>query len=338
MKKATFIVSVLLAGLAGAAMLDGLAAKVNDSVITVSDVMSEIQRFARMREHFASGEDAARKIYSETLEMLIDRKLILQAAAEKKAQLPEWTVDNRVREIVKDKFGEWTVDNRVREIVKDRFGGDMNKLTAVLAKEKIALTDWRNSIRDDMVIGTMRYQMVEKYVQATPAAMRKEYKEHPERYATDHKATVSVILLRPPRADDKETPSVSTRGEELLARLEKGEDFAELARKHSADSHAKDGGVWKDVKPEEAFRQEIAETIAKLKVGEFSNLVNLDGWGFIVRKDAETQSKQLTFAEAYDKIARNVKDAQAKVEYDAWMKRLREQAFVKIYPMPDEAK
>ena len=321
MKKATFIVSVLLAGLAGAATLDGLAAKVNDSVITVSDVMSEIQRFARMREHFASGEDAAKKIYSETLEMLIDRKLILQAAAEKKAQLPEWTVDNRVREIVKDKFG-----------------GDMNKLTAVLTKEKIALTDWRNSIRDDMIIGTMRYQMVEKYVQATPAAMRKEYKEHPERYATDHQVTVSVILLRPPRADDKETPSVSTRGEEILARLEKGEDFAELARKHSADSHAKDGGLWKDVKPEEAFRPEIAETIAKLKVGEFSNLVNLDGWGFIVRKDAETQSKQLTFSEAYDKIARNVKDAQAKVEYDAWMKRLREQAFVKIYPMPDETK
>ena len=67
MKKATFIVSVLLAGLAGAATLDGLAAKVNDSVITVSDVMAEIQRFARMREHFASSEDAARKIYSETL-------------------------------------------------------------------------------------------------------------------------------------------------------------------------------------------------------------------------------------------------------------------------------
>ena len=321
MKKATFIVSVLLSGLAGAATLDGLAAKVNDSVITVSEVMAEIQRFSHMREHFASGEDAAAKLYSETLEMLIDRRLILQAAAEKNAQLPEWTVDNRVREIVKNKFD-----------------GDMNKLTAELAKAKIAITDWRNSIRDDLMIGSMRYQMVEKYIQATPAAMRKEYKEHPERYATDHKVTVSVMLLRPSRADDKETPSVTTRGEEILARLEKGENFADLARLYSADSHAKDGGVWKDVKPEEAFRPEIAETIAKLKVGEFSTLVNLDGWGFIVRKDAETPGKQMTFSEAYDQIERNVKSEQAKAEYDAWMKRLREQAFVKIYPMPDDAK
>ena len=154
----------------------------------------------------------------------------------------------------------------------------------------------------------------------------------------DHKVTVSVMLLRPSRADDKETPSVTTRGEEILARLEKGENFADLARLYSADSHAKDGGVWKDVKPEEAFRPEIAETIAKLKVGEFSTLVNLDGWGFIVRKDAETLGKQMSFSEAYDQIERNVKSEQAKAEYDAWMKRLREQAFVKIYPMPDDAK
>ena len=311
-----------MAGTVCAAMLDGLAAKVNDTVITVGDVMTEIQRSPRLRGHFVASkaEDAA-KLYSETLDMLIDRKLILQAAAEKKMQMQEWVVDNRVR-----------------EIVKNAFGGDMNKLNAELTKGKISLSDWRNTIRDSMIIQAMRYQTVEKNQQATPAAMRKEYKEHASRYATENKATVSVILLRPPVAADKATPSVSTRGEEIIARLEKGEDFAELARRYSADSHAKDGGQWKDVNPAEAFRPEIADTIAKLKVGEFSTLVNLDGWGFIVRKDAETVGKQLTFAEAYDEIARRVKADAAKAEYDAWMKRLRAESFVKKYPLPDEVK
>jgi parvulin-like peptidyl-prolyl isomerase len=214
----------------------------------------------------------------------------------------------------------------------------MNKLTEELSKSRIAITDWRNSIRDDMIIQALRYQMVEKNQQATPAAMRKEYKENRGRYATESKTTVSVILLRPPRPGDKETPSVTTRGEEILARLEKGESFADLAQRYSADSHAPDGGQWKDVNPAEAFRPEIADTIAKLKVGEFSTLVNLDGWGFIVRKDAEEVGRQRTFAEAYDDIAYNVKNAAAKAEYEAWMKRLRAGAFVKKYPMPDEAK
>ena len=313
---------LLAAGTAFAATLDGLAAKVNDTVITIGDVMTEIQRSPRLRGHFAASkpQDAA-KLYSETLEMLIDRKLILRAAADKKLEMQEWLVDNRVR-----------------EIVKDGFGGDMNKLNETLAQSKIPLSDWRNSIRDDMIVQAMRYQIIEKNLQATPAAMRKEYNEHRDRYATESKTTVRVILLRPPKPDDKDTPSVSTRGEELVARLEKGEDFADLARRYSADSHAKDGGEWKDVKPEDAFRPEIASTIAKLKVGEFSPLVNLDGWGFIVRKDAETVGRQLSFSEAYDAIATNVKNDTAKAEYDAWMNRLRAQAFVKKYPIPDETK
>lgn len=322
MKTALLVFSALVAGAVCAATLDGLAAKVNDNVIMVGDVMTEIQRSPRLRGHFTTGrpEDAA-KLYDETLEMLIDRKLILQAAAEKKMTMQEWVVDNRVR-----------------EIVKNAFGGDMNKLTEELAKSRVDITDWRNSIRDDMIIQAMRYQMVEKNLQATPAVMQKEYKEHRARYASEYKATVSVILLKPPRADDKDTPSVTTRGEEILARLEKGEDFADLARRYSTDSHAKDGGLWKDVNPQEAFRPEIADTIAKLKVGEFSPIVNLDGWGFIVRKDAETIGKQLSFSEAYDEIARNVKNEAGKAEYAAWMKRLRAQAYVVKYPMPSEAK
>ena len=322
MKKATLALSALFAAAAGAAMLDGVAAKVNDIVITVGDVMTEINRNPNTRKYFASSkpEDAA-KLYSEALDTLIDNKLILRSAADKKMEMQEWVVDNRIR-----------------EIVKDGFDGDMNKLTAALAQSRVALSDWRNTIRDSMIIQAMRYQIIEKNLQATPAAMHKEYEAHRDRYVKEPKTTVSVILLRPPRADDKDTPSVTTRGEELLARLEKGENFADLARVYSADSHAKEGGQWKDVKPDEAFRPEIAEAIAKLKVGEFSNLVNLDGWGFIVRKDAETVGKQLTFAEAYDEIARRVKADAAKAEYEAWMKRLRAESFVKKYPMPDEVK
>ena len=92
---------------------------------------------------------------------------------------------------------------------------------------------------------------------------------HRDRYCSEAKTTVSVILLRPPAA----TRRPPTRGEEILGRLAAGEKFADLAKAFSADSHAKDGGQWKDVKPEEAFRPEIADAISKLKVGEVSKLV-----------------------------------------------------------------
>ncbi len=299
------------AALVQAATLDGLAAKVNDAVITIGDVVNEMRRSGGAQNDF-------RAAYSNALEDTINRRLILNAALEKKLEMQEWLVDNRVR-----------------EVVKENFDGDMNKLTAQLAQSKVPLTDWRNQIRDDMIVNAMRFQMVDKGAEATPAAMHSEYLMHRDRYCSEAKSTVSVILLRPPQ--DGKTPPVSTRGEEILSRLEKGESFAALAKQFSSDSHAKDGGQWKDVKPDEAFRPEIAATIAKLKPGEYSKLVNLDGWGFIVRKDAETTDKQLTFEQAYDQIAANVRRELVKARHAAWIARLREEAFIKIYPSPDDA-
>lgn len=311
MKNMVFAAAALLAATVPAATLDGLAAKVDNDAITIGDVLTEMRR---VRERT---DDSFKVAYSNAVEEAIDRRLILNAAVAKKLDMQEWLVDNRVR-----------------EIVKDNFEGDMNKLNAALAQSKTTISDWRNQIRDDMIVNAMRFQIVDKTVVATPTAMKEEYRLHPERYRTEASTTMRVILLRPPT--DASAPSVDTLGAQLLERLDKGESFPELARQHSADSHAKDGGLWKDVKPEDAFRPEIAQVVAKLRPGQHSRLVNLDGWGFIVRKESETTEKKLSFAEAYDQIATNVRKEGCKERYDAWMQRLRAEAFIKRYPIPDE--
>ncbi len=318
MKTAFLTFALIACACARGVVLDGLAAKVNDAVITVDDVGTAIGDLKRSGALKMSGEDF-KTVYSNTVEFLIERRLILQLAAEKKVTFPEWVVDGRIRDIVKDKFD-----------------GDMNKLNAVLAASKTPLTEWRNMIRDDMIVTSMRQQFVEKFITATPADMAREYRENKALYRKDAMTSVSVILLKPADPGDKKAPSVSTRGEEILARLEKGEHFADLARQFSADSHAKDGGTWKDVNPQEAFRPEIAKTIAALKVGEVSKLVDLNGWGFIVRKDAETGAKELSFEEAYDQIERNVKKRLGQEAYREWVQRLRDAAFIKIYPFPED--
>ena len=318
MKTRLLFIALLAGACAHGVVLDGLAAKVNDAVITVDDVgtaLGDLRRGGKLPE---AGADF-KTVYSNTVEFLIERRLILQLAAERKVTFPEWAVDARIREIVKEKFDD-----------------DMNKLNAMLASIKTPLTEWRNMIRDDMIVTAMRQQFVEKYVTATPADMQREYRENKALYRRNAKSTVSVILLKPAPAGDKKAPSISTRSEEVFARLEKGEPFADLARQFSADSHAKDGGVWKDVNPQEAFRPEIAQTIASLKVGQTSKLVDLDGWGFIVRKDAETAAQELSFAEAYEDVERNVKKKLGIEAYRAWIQRLRDAAFIKIYPFPED--
>ncbi len=318
MRTILLLAAALSAGFAWAGTLDGIAAKVGTDAITVGDVMAEIRRHPEAKDRVGSAnETELQELYRSALDNLIDRKLILRAAAARKLDMQEWIVDNRVR-----------------EIVHDSFGGDPNRLAAELAAAKIQMTDWRNRIREDMIVNAMRYQMVDNLVHVSPADLAKEYRDHPDRYVADEKADVRVILLKP--SDDGKTPSVDTRADEILERLGKGADFAELAKKHSADSHAKDGGLWADVTPDDVFRAEIVEVLGKLKPGEHSQLVNLDGWGFIVRKEKQTAARRRTFREAYDGVAANVKKEFARTAYEAWMARLRADAFVKTYPAPVE--
>ena len=249
---------------------------------------------------------------------MIERRLILKASVAKSVEIPEWVIDNQIR-----------------EIVHNAFGGDMNRLEEELSRSRVPLTEYRNSVKEDILVRGMRQQMIDQFVFASPAAMKKEYECNSGRYQQVAKVSVRVILLKPGREGDG-IPSLSTRWAQIGEELAAGVSFAELAIRYSADSHAKDGGLWADINPEEAFRPEIAEVISKLDVGKVSNMIDLDGWGFIVKKESESKAKKLSFSEAYDMIAANVRNEAAKKAYDEWISRLKEDAYIKIYPMPKE--
>ncbi len=283
----------LFASAAVAVEIDGIAAKVDSAVILRSEVVNELRRM---------GADATR--FTEVRNDMIDRQLILKAAAAAKLTMQDWVVENRVR-----------------EIIARMFGGDRNRLMETLARQKISYTEWRQRMREDLIVSAMRWQVVDKNVTASPAEMKEEYASHPERYALDRKVTVSVILLK---------PEDTAKKAEVDAAL-KDEPFAEVARRYSADANAAKGGVWKDVNPEESFRPEVCAEIAKMPKGTISKWIDLDGWHFLLRKDDESEARPRSFAEAYDDIEANVKEARARQIYEDWIERLRAEAYIKVF-------
>ena len=319
MKIISTLILATLACAAQAATLDAIVAKVNDSAITLDDVRNEIKRnpeiASRLSAAASGGEQAVRDIYKAALDSLIERRLVLAQAAEKKMDMQEWVIDNRIR-----------------EIVHDRFDGDMSRFEASLAESRIPMTEFRATLKEDMIIGAMRYQMVEKDLSPTPSQMKDEYDSHPERYKVGAKTSVRVILLKP----GEKAADASALAKDIIARLDKGEPFADLAIKHSADSHAKEGGLWKDVNPAEEFRPEVAAAVDKLKPGQRSDPIVLDGWTFIIRKEEESSARTLSFAEAYDQVLRNTKRNIGRRLHKEWIARLRAAAYVKEYPMPND--
>jgi len=289
-----FLAAALLAPLAGPAVeVDGIAARVDSDTILKSDVLREMRRM---------GADSGS--YAVVRDQLIDRRLIARAAVAAKMTMQEWVVESRVR-----------------EIINKSFDGDRNRLIEALARDKVSYPEWYARLKEDMVVSAMRWQVVDKNVSASPSALRKEYADHPERYRLGNRVSVSVILLGPDDASKRQE----------ISDLLKTESFANLARRYSADSHAAEGGLWKDVNPEEVFKPEVCEEIAKMPKGTLSHWIEIDGWSFLLRKDADASGKQRTFEEAFDDVEKNVKEDLAKQAYQAWLARLREEAYIKVY-------
>lgn len=294
--KATFAAAALLCAAAACAVeVDGVAATVGSEAILRSDVLAEMMR--------AGAKSDAE--YPGFVRQLAERKLILKAAKAAKTTMQEWVVDDRVR-----------------SITENAFGGDRNKLVAALARDRLTFADWRGRIKDDLIVAAMKWNAVDKYVRASPAAMRREYDTHPERYRAETRVTLAVILLKPSDADKREEIAGA-----LAQARKSGEGavdavFAEKAKAYSADGRAAEGGVWRDVKPEEVFKGEICAVAAALKPGEISDWGEIDGWSFIVRKISETGNAFKTFAQAYEDIEKNVRDEEGARLYKEWIERL----------------
>lgn len=292
MKKVSVAVLSALTLAAGAVEVDGVVATVGKKSILRSDVLAVM----------GSATDPAR--FNEVRDSLIERELILRAAEAAKVSIQDW--------VVKD---------RVRQLVEERFGGDRNRLNEALAREKRTYADWERSEKESLIIQAMCWNAVTKNVRVTPSELQVEFADHPERYRAGGLATVSIILLKPEDGGKRE---------EVLD-LVRAESFAAAARKYSADTHAKDGGLWKDVRPEEVFKPEICDEINRLAAGETSAWIDLGGWSFLLRKDAETAARTRSFAEAYDEIKATVQREKLKRAHKEWVDRLKADAYIRIY-------
>ncbi len=272
--KAIFAAAALVssAWTVGAVEVDGVVATVGDQAVLRSDVLEEMRRAG-------AGEDR----FDEIRNGLIERKLIVKAAADAKMTMQDWVVDNRIR-----------------EIVDSAFDGDRNKLIAMLARQKLAYAEWRNRVKDDMIVGAMRWNTVEKNVSASPAEMRAEFKARPERYRTNDRVSVSVVSVKPGEA--------------------KPEAFDEKQAKK-----------YVMVEPQEAFQPAIRDVLARLKKGEVSDWIEMDGWNFRIRKDDASAAGARTFAEAYEDVEANVRAANAEKLYRAWMERLKAETYIRIH-------
>lgn len=309
----------------GSQNIDGVAAIVNDRVITFSEVKRQVEPIEKQIREFTTGLEQMEKIKEArltTLKSLIERELIIQDF---------------------DKAGFFFPDNlieeRLNEVIKDEYGGDRNALIRTLHANGTSLTSFKDRLREQMIVAAMRARNVRQAVIVSPFKIEQYYQENIRQFTQPKQVKLRILFLRNSLFKEKR---VNERGEveqidpqlnivrELHHKLETGSDFPNLARNYSEGAQRNRGGDWGWV-TESTLRPELAKVAFSLRPGEFSEIISTEDGYYILMVEDVKRPSVLPLADVREQIETTLMQEERARLQQEWLDRLRSRAFIKMF-------
>jgi parvulin-like peptidyl-prolyl isomerase len=210
------------------------------------------------------------------------------------------------------------IDQEVKQAQSDMLaaaGGSVTKLRQQLQREgqtfEQAIEDYRRDV-------TFKLYLRHRFMPAIPVTRKMlwdYYRQNSRQFATGHKVQMQIIaepfaaFLAEPSAQPSaaELAAAQTQARQAIqaakARLDAGDDFAAVARKHSKGVKADAGGLWPMMEAG-SFKEAEVETAAfQLAAGGVSAPVETPHGWYIVKAVQVVPGRVVPFEEAQDQIA-----------------------------------
>jgi peptidyl-prolyl cis-trans isomerase SurA len=295
-----------------AGTVDRIVAKVNDDIITLSDLNREM---AQIREDLASkyaGEQLEKEIKTaenQVLDELIRQKLLLQKANELGFS---GNVDVQV-------------SAAVQNIMKENNIPDMQALETALASQGMTLSRFREVLKNRMITQSLIQEFVSSRITLLSQEIDKYYRDHAADFTTPEEVSLSEILI-PPGDNEKEAEARAT---DLYSRLRQGESFATLAAQYSkGPTAAKGGSIGSYVTSK--LNPDLAKAIANVREGDVTAVQKIKEGFMICRVDTRKPATVKLLAEVRDEIRNRIWEQKFNPEYDRFVAQLKEDAYIEI--------
>jgi len=299
----------------GAESVNGIAAVVNDKVITYSEVRDVCEPRERLLRSQYSGDELVKKITDlrkAALQDLIDRQLIIQAFEKEKFAIPSHFVDERVD-----------------AIIKDNFGGDRNAFIKTMEAQKYTMSKFRDLERDKIIIQAMRSKNVKSNLLVPPAKIDEYYRQHRDQFSSKAQVKLRMIMI-PGHLDSGGGAAQKSMAEEIRAKLITGADFDKMAQMYSEDSTRDLGGDWGWI-DDKTLSAPLSEVAFSLKPGEISKVVDIGGNHYILKVEARQGGEAKPLKDVRADIEGRLRQEQAQQLQEHWLASLRAKAYIKTF-------
>ena len=296
-------------------VVDRIAALVNGEVITLSEVEqmgAPLFQQVRQTSTAAEREEKIKKARLEVLDHLIESKLLEEEMKRKKIEVPERDVDAAIQDVLKNS------------------GFSETELRKFLAREGMTYAAYRQKVKDEL--GKMRLvsREIKSKIIIEEDELRRYYRENREKFTDPLEVKLQQIFFPlPPDAPAGEAAAVQEEARAVLEKARKGEDFSELAKKHSQGPEAGEGGLLGWFKHRELL-PELEEAGFKLQTGEISGPVRSPIGIHILRVLERKGGEPRPFAEVQFKIREELSQEEAEKKFKEFLKELRTRAYIEI--------
>jgi len=317
MKKLIFSTVILCpiltvySSLSYAVLLDRVIAKVNNEVITWSELRRNIEIDGRELLQGLANDEREKKIKElekKFLDSMIDLKLQIQEARHVNLKVSSSETEGAIADI------------------KRKFSLTDEDLIKSLKAEGLTLDEYREKLTEQILLSKIVRQEVKENILISDKEIAEYYRTHKEEYGRGEKVRIRQIFFASPE-DNAKKAIIEAKAREIIQRLEQGEDFAKLAGKFSEDASKEFGGDLGYVTRRSVLK-EIGDVAFALEVGEVGrpfwsiaglHIVKLEDIIAAVGNDEiRNKIKGILFEEAF------------KSEYEEWVKTLREKAYIEI--------
>lgn len=295
---------------------NGIAAIVEDRVITVDDIRRElapilpqIRRDSRNAKEF---QDKIEAVQEDIVRSLIDRTLVVKDFyKDGKRHIPASYIDNAISEQMAQKF-----DN------------DRAKFLSYLRARGLTLRDYRKEVEEDLVYGYMRGQQRKSQSIVSPARVETFYKQNQNKFYQEEAIHLRMIQLN--RAQGEKDSYLIVRANEIIDKFNAGEKFENLAKTYTQDARKARGGDWGWQRKVD-LKSDFSTPLFSLKKGGVTAPILQGDACFILYAEDYRPAGVPAIDEVRDQIERTLAAQMARESQEKWLETLRRKAYIKLY-------
>ena len=295
--------------------IDAVAARVNDTIITVYDITSETRPVEAELSQRLSGEELREEIVglrNQMAERLVNQELIYAEFREKGYTVPPSAVQRRV--------------NR---IVQRRSGGDVEAFEEQLRQQDLTMAEFEDKVRKQLAVELLVEERVRRPVRVGPQEVEAYYRNHRDELPVPDRYELQVISVS---REDRSEEEVDERLTAIRQALQNGAPFAEVAKTYSDDTWSREKGGNVGWIEEKDLDEKTREAVRNLDAGDVTEPVPGENDVRIWRvADVERGGMPALDQDLRQRLEERLRSRKEDRRYEEFLSKLREKFFVRTY-------